>query len=60
VRSIAVDLDARVGVRLAVGVATDVVATFEDQDLKAQLGSDPLGHGEPEESGSYDDEGRLH
>ena len=44
------------GVDLAVGVAAEVVAALEDEDLQAELGGAALGDGEAEEAGADDDE----
>jgi|GEM_PF-4126603 len=48
-RSVAVDLDARLGLRLAVGVSSDVVAAVDDCHLAAGFGG-TLGDGEAEET----------
>ena len=55
-RAVDVHLDAGLLVELAVGVAAEVVAALEHEDLQAQLGGAALGDGEAEEAGADDDE----
>ena len=59
-RAVPVHLDARLGVRLAVGVAAEVVAPFQHQHPLPELLGGALGDGEAEEAGADDDEVVLH
>ncbi|GAA4732548.1 hypothetical protein GCM10023350_14950 [Nocardioides endophyticus] len=56
VRPVDVHLDARLFVELAVGVAPEVVAALEHEDLQAQLGGATLGDREAEEARTDDDQ----
>jgi hypothetical protein len=56
VRAVHVHLDPGLGVRLAVGVASDVVAPLEDQNLQAELVGTAFGDRQAEETGPDDDE----
>src|SRR5205085_5709171 len=51
-----VHLDAGLRLRLAVGVAADVVPALEHQDLQPELGGTAFGARESEEAGPDDDE----
>ena len=54
--AVLVHLDPGLLVDLAVGVATEVVAPLEHEDVEAELGRAAFGDGEAEEAGSDDDE----
>ena len=56
VRAVAVHLDACLGLRLGVGVSTDVVTTIQHQYPLVQLGGGALGDRQTEESGTDDNE----
>jgi hypothetical protein len=56
VRTVAVDLDPGLGLRLAVGVPADVRPALHDQDAQAQVARAPLRDGQAEEAGPDDDE----
>ena len=58
--AVLVHLDAGLGLGRAVGVAADVVAAVEDEDLQAQVVGTPLGDGESEQAGADDDEICVH
>jgi hypothetical protein len=51
-----VHLDTGLRLDLAVGVATEVGATLEDEHVEAELVGTPFCDGEAEESGADDDE----
>ena len=55
-RAVDVHLDAGLRLRLAVGVAADVVPPLEDEDLQPELGGAAFGDRQSEEAGSDDDE----
>jgi hypothetical protein len=59
VRAVHVHLDAGLGLGLAVGVAAEVVAALEYQDVEAQLVCATFGDGQAEEAGTDDDEVRV-
>jgi hypothetical protein len=50
-----VHLDAGSGLPLAVGIAPEVVAAFEDEHLQVELGGAAFGDGEAEEARADDD-----
>jgi hypothetical protein len=56
VRAVAVDLDAGFRLSLGIRVSTEVVATLQYQYPLVELGGDPLGHGQAEESGTDNDQ----
>ena len=55
-RAVLVHLDAGLWLGLAVGVAAEVVAPLEHQDLEVELGRAAFGDRQPEEPGADDDE----
>ncbi|MCQ0016229.1 hypothetical protein [Actinomadura madurae] len=60
VRAVAVHLDARLRLGLAVGVSADVAAPVEHEDAQAEVGRASFGDRETEESGAGHHEINVH